>query len=300
MKNITNIVVILVMLGVLSWYGGRWIYSELYRGPRVEANQQIERLTTGIANGKKQIAQMKEQTESMESLWTRSLPRDPSQAQTLYRIWLLQLVDFSDLANAEVDAGSPTRTPFYIRYPYTLRAQCSLDELNQFLYEFYFARYLHRIDLMYLVPIENSRAMNVEIHFEAITVYQPNSDAPYPLREELPQGYYKRLASNVLDAYRPIVERNLLEFSRGNVDEADYTYLTAINFVDGKPEAWFTTRTSGAVKLAELNETIKAGSFTGKLIDASPHDVVLQYAGQRWLLAIGERVSNAFALPPEY
>jgi hypothetical protein len=266
----------------------------------MEANKQIERLSTGIANGKKQIEQMKQQTEALEPLWTRSLPRDASQAQTLYRLWLLQLSDYSDLADVRLDAGAPVRQNFYIRYPYTLRAQCSLDELNQFLYEFYFARYMHRIDLMHVVPIENSRAMNIEIHIEAVTVYQPNPESPYPLREDLPQGYYPRLASNVVETYRPIVERNLLEFSRGNVDEADYTYLTAINFVDGQPEAWFTSRTSGAVKLAGLNETIEAGSFSGKLIEASPHDVVLQYAGQRWLLAIGDRVSNAFALPPEF
>jgi hypothetical protein len=124
-----------------------------------------------------------------------------------------------------------------------------------------------------------------------------------------------RLASATLDAYQPIMERNLFAIADAGTDPADHTVLTGVNYVDGVPEAWFTTRTDGKTlrlrvgdKLIQDGDQIRksdpqgeVGLITeiGRVAQMRDSDLILERDGERWLLTIGETLAQAYVLPPE-
>ena len=42
------------------------------------------------------------------------------------------------------------------------------------------------------------------------------------------------------------------------------------------------------------------GQFQGQLTEINDDDVILEADGERWLVALGENLGEAFALPPEF
>jgi len=86
----------------------------------------------------------------------------------------------------------------------------------------------------------------------------------------------------------------------GSAQVADYAFLTAVNYVDRQPEAWFSIRTNDSVLKLRQGERLEIGSFKGTIAAITDTDVVVESEGERWLLTVGENLSQAAALPPEY
>jgi hypothetical protein len=110
---------------------------------------------------------------------------------------------------------------------------------------------------------------------------------------------FDRLASRDFSYYQTIAERNFFRASRGGVDQATITRLTAILKQGEQRQAWFEDNPDRPVKKMYLGDTIHAGSFTGVIVEIYDDDIVLDRAGTRWLLSSGESLAEAFALPPE-
>ena len=140
------------------------------------------------------------------------------------------------------------------------------------------------MDLRTFHTMVNGLAMNVQY---------------YPPTNQLPTGFIPRLAFNDLTAYQVISERHLLQTARGGIDRADYTFLTAILEIGNQTEVWFSVRTDDTLIKARLGDTIRSGSFSGRLVEILDQDIVLDRNGERWLLTTGESLEQAFALPPE-
>ena len=99
--------------------------------------------------------------------------------------------------------------------------------------------------------------------------------------------------------YLPVVRRNFFGVG-GSPDPTDFTWLTAVSSVDGQPQAWFTLRSEDRVLKLREGESLDVGQFHGTIAAIDDADVILQSEGERWLMTIGENLSQAFALPPEY
>ena len=165
---------------------------------------------------------------------------------------------------------------------------------------------------MTLIPIEGSTEqltfhMTVNVlALDTRTMYwmihalkmDPSSFPPMLL---MPTGYVPRLASSDLAAYQVISDRNLLQTARGGIDRADYTVLTGMIYgTGGDTEVWFTVGTNDSRITAKLGDQIQSGSFSGRLVEIVDQDIVIvDREGKRWLLSVGERLNQAFALPPE-
>ena len=47
-------------------------------------------------------------------------------------------------------------------------------------------------------------------------------------------------------------------------------------------------------------QTLVIGQFQAEVVEIDEDDVILEADGERWLVAIGENLGEAFALPPEF
>jgi hypothetical protein len=282
-----------------AWYGTTWAYQNLYKEPRQRLGEKIAQLRQGIETKTQSIAFMKQYRATNQILYYRSLPRVESDVRSQYTFWMLELLKFCDVESPDVNSDNRTPTNFGgFNYRFHVRGVCSFDQLSRLLFEFYYAPFLHRITAMTITPQEKSEKVVVSLTIDGLSIKPALLTDPYPLLNQLPLGqYYQRLASNQLETYHVIAERNLLQAVRGGVDKADYTFLTGINQIDGEYEAWFTTRTDGSVLKPKLGEQITVGSVRATIKEILNEDVVFERNGSLWLLTLGECLNQAFALP---
>lgn len=313
MNNLRNIVTLAVLACFFAWYGIDWAYGTLYQQPRQRLGDEMAKLKAEIATGKNNVAAWTQGYNQFSGFYARSLPRLPNEAQSLYTQWLLELLKYCDVKGGDVNSQNPTRTAFGLHFRFTVRGTCSLDQWSRLLFEFYYASYLHRIAAMTLTPVDGKEGqITFTLTIDALRLQQPFEAAPFPLRDRLPDfyPYISRLASNRLEDYQIIAKRNLMQAAKGGVDRADYTYLTAINQVDGVPEVWLTDRTGRADGAADVGadgiwkvkkgDALRIGSFRATVVDVlGQEDVIFERDGMRWLVALGDCLNQAYALAPE-
>ena len=298
--TLRNIVLLAGLSLFLLWYVGNWAYTSRYLEPRKRLGDEIAKLSGEIEWGKNRYAEMLQFWQQNQQFYARSLPRVPNDAKQ-YSLWLLELLQLSGFENNNVADTAPIGIFVGAEYRFTIQCTGTLSQLSYFLFEFYYAPFLHRISTLTLIPDEkNKDKMTFSMAVSALALRQHDPNNPYPAMNQLPGGWYvPRLASNDLATYKTIADRNLLQTAKGGIDKADYTFLTAIIQRDNQKEAWFSVRTDDSRIELKLGDQIVSGSFSGKIVEILEQDIVLDRNGTRWLLTTGENLTEAFALPPE-
>jgi hypothetical protein len=300
MKNIRHVIMVGLLASFFAWYGFSWAYESLYREPRQRLGGEIDKLKKEIDNGKRNADFMFQAIGQNQIYYFRSLPRIPNEANPRYSLWLLELLKYCDIEKSEVSDGNPTRTGFGLNYRFTIRGTCSFDQLSRLLFEFYYAPFLHRITAMSIIPVEGKEGqITFSLTIDVLALRPPNPQAAYPSPNQLPTGYFSRLKSKDLTTYQVIADRNLMQAAKGGVDRADYTYLTAINLIDGQPEIWLTIRTDDSIIKVKQGDSVRIGSFRAVVVQIFEQDVVFEREGTRWLVTLGDCLNQAFSLPPE-
>jgi hypothetical protein len=296
--TLRNIVLIIGLTLFLIWYVSSWAYQTQYLKPRQELGNEIAKLSGEIEGGKKNLAMMTQFRTQNVGYYYRSLPPVSNDARTQYFFWLLELLQYCGFENNDVRSGAPSRIPFGINYQFNVQCTGSLSQLSYFLFEFYYAPFLHRITSMTLTPTEgNAERLTFSMTVNALTLDVRYN--PYPVTNRLPEGYIPRLAFNNLAAYQTIADRNLLQTAKGGIDRADYTVFTGIIQMGDRQEVLFSLQTDDSRIEAKLGDSIHSGSFSGRIVEILDEDIVLERGGSRWLLTVGESLKEAFALPPE-
>ncbi|MCL2005329.1 MAG: hypothetical protein FWG73_04105 [Planctomycetaceae bacterium] len=303
MVPIRNLILLVFLSIFLLWYAASWAYRTQYTEPRQTLQSEMTRLSSEIEVWQNNLNMMTQFNAQYAWLFQRSLPPVSNDAQSWYSFWLLEVLQHSGFENPQVNAGPVSRITPGANYRFNAQYTGSLSQFSYFLFEFYYAPFLHRITSLTLLPTEG----NTEILTFTMTVNVLALDSrfnPSTVQNSFPTVPIPRLAFNNLEAYQVIEERNLLQVARGGIDRADHTTLTAILEVGDQVELWFRDGTAGRAALPikkRLGETIQAGSFTGRIVDIYLQEelVVLDRDGTRWLLAAGESLNEAFALPPE-
>ena len=295
-----NSILIVGLTLFLVWYISSWAYQTLYIEPRQRLGNEIEKLSGEIATGRNNLTMMTQFFSQTSGFYVRSLPQIPNDARSLYSFWLLELLQYSGFEDNHVVDNSPSRLQFSRDYRFSIQCTGSLSQLSRFLFEFYYAPFLHRITTMTLTPIEgNTEQLSFSITINALGLYPRQANDPYPLMNQIPTGWISRLVSNDLTSYQTIADRNLLQTAKGGIDRADYVFLTGTPKIGEQKEAWFTIRTDNSGIRTKVGDPIHIGSFLGKVVEILDQDIVLDRNGERWLLTIGECLNEAFALPPE-
>lgn len=309
MKNKRNVLIFVGFFLFVLWYGGTWAYRNMYKIPRqkIQAtiNEAIEQKNTNEQYLQNQ-QQMIERLNAGNYMY-RSLPQPLQAGQTLYHTWLLELIAYCEFEQSVVTKGAIHTGRAFYSLPFSIRARCSLDQLSRFLYEFYWHSYLHKIVLVQIQPVDQTDLVDVVMQIEGIVLPPFQAGTQPPLINRLPDGFWRRLSSGLLSTYtEPIELRNLLQFSRGGVDDSDFARVTAISYVDDEPEVWITLRTNDRKLIVHKGERFRVGSFFAKLIDVEETDVIFQTEGRAgqppllWIVTVGEYLKDATAIPPEY
>jgi Tfp pilus assembly protein PilO len=281
---------------LLLAYAGDWARS-LVMAPLDNLRRKQASLKKDVENRRQELAQARQAAKELADWERQSLPSDPQIARSVYQAWLLQLVSRVGLSNPSVDSTQPGARGGYYSITFSLQARGTLEKWTRWLYEFYRAGHLHQIRSLSITPIGKKEQLDVMLSIEALVL--PGADRPDRLSDETSD----RLAFERLEDYRPIVLRNLFSLS-GSADPMDQTYLTGIHHLNGRPEAWFTLRGEAdpdrAVIKLRAGQDLAVGQFHGTVLEITDDDVILESGGERWLLAIGEHLGQAFALPPEF
>jgi len=298
--TLRNIIILVGLSLFLLWYIGNWAYTSQYVEPRKRLGGEIAKLSDEIESRQTYYATISQFCQQNQLFYARSLPRVSNDAKQ-YSLWLLELLQLSGFENNNVADVAPVPIPFGYDYRFMIQCTGTLSQLSYFLFEFYYAPFLHRISTLKLVPDEkNKDKMTFTITVSTLALRPRDLNDPYPAMNQLPGGWYvPRLASNDLATYDVIAERNLLQTAKGGIDKADYTFLTGILLLDDQEEVWFSVRTDDSLIKLKLGDMIVSGSFSGKIVEILEQDIVLDRSGTRWLLTTGERLTDAFALPPE-
>jgi hypothetical protein len=288
----------LLMLGALAVmamvYAGDWLRQNALQGPIQSRRDETARLESEIEKRENELSAARKAAKELAALELRSLPSNPEVARSLYQGWLLELVEYVKFANPNVDSGEPlSHKGLFRTIQCSVRGRGTLEQLTLFLYEFYSAGHLHQIRSINITPLQRSDELDLAIAVEALIL--PKADRP----DQLTTVASDRLASAEFAEYQSIPQRNLFGVG-GSPDPTDFAYLTAVNYVDGQGEAWFTLRSEDRVLKLRQGEPLEIGPFRGVIAAVSRNDVIVESEGERWLLTIGESLAQAFALPPEY
>lgn len=284
----------IVLGAILAYYAGEWVLNTVLNEPLSRLQSEREGYERKIEKNKKDLGEARAAAKQLLELERRSLPSNTEVARSVYQDWLLQLVDHVGMKDRTVNSSQPQgRKGLFSVISCSVRAKGTLEQLTTFLYEFYSAGHLHQIRSISMTPIQKTGELDLSISIEAASL--PDADR----KETLSQERGDRLASASLADYAPFARRNFFAVG-GGLDPTDQAYLSAVNYVDGQPEAWFTLRDSDSLLKLRLGDSLAIGQFTGVIAEIDDADVVLESEGQRWLLTIGESLTDAYALPPEY
>ncbi len=294
MKNREKVLAAIVTLILVGW-GGQSLFESMLQTPLDAKRKKIARLESDIRDKDLVIERAKEWTTKLNDWRSQSLPTDAALARSAYQNWLLELVELAEFERSNVDSGEAVNKPgAYQKLPFTVRARVTLPKLTQFLYNFYQADHLHLIQRIGITPVANSDALDLSLAIEALVLPQAER------REQLSRKPSERLAGGSLEYYDAIIERDLFSTGGAMFDTADYAFLTAILEVGNIPEVWFTIRTSGEIIKLRNGQNFEVGEFHGVIVEIDTQDVVIDSGNERWLLTLGENLSQATSIPPEF
>ena len=285
-----------LVAAMVAVYLANWLYQAAYREPLDRRIARLAKIESEIREKEVQVQRARRAAAQFDRWREQSLPSDMEVARSLYQNWLLQMVERAQFVSPNVDSAEATaKQGIYRALPFTVRGRSTLEQLTRFLYDFYRADHLHQIQRLAITPVPKTHELDVTLVIEALVL--PDAAAA----DQLSERRSDRLAYEALADYRPIVARNIFgEGGASRFDAADHAYLTAVLDVDGQPHAWFTVRTTSEVLKLAVGETVEVGQFRGTVSEIIGRDVVLASDDERWLITLGESLSQATALPPEY
>ncbi len=274
---------------------GDWLLQHAIKGPMQQRRARQQQLQRSLKQKKQQFELLKRQLAQLHVWESQSLPRNPDVARSLYRSWLLDLTARLKFLNRRVDAGSPVNhRGLYQTIGFTVRGRATLKRVLAFFHEFYSANQLHLIRSFSLVPVGGSELLDVVIGIEGMIL--PTADRA----DRLASGTVKRTAWHWPDDYNVILDRNLFGFKvSSGPDLSHLILLTAVLESNGRPEAWLTLQAQDKVLKLHVGDELPLGPVSAKVVEITDTDLVLELNGQRWLLTVGDRLSDATALPPE-
>lgn len=292
--------------GVLLIFGGQLLFTEVVSRFKARTDQ-IAALEKEIDDKDLKIAKGKKAQERLDSMRAQSLPEDEQLGRSLYQNWLLATADNAKLKNVEVIASQPLRTAnSYTRFPFTLRASGGIDQITQFLFDFYQTAHLHQIVRLNLIPDAKDQSLTLFTQVEALAVPGSTNKARLAdaktsiLKQADAETYRKSIASrNFFSAYQPPpppprdVERPRVEEKKPpEFDVSKYTFVTAIMEEDGVSKVWLRVRPTGQLVVSQEGETVEIGKETVKILQINSRafkgSVEIELDGARRVIRLGE------------
>ena len=308
MNSWHKVVILLVIISLIVGGGGYLLYKSKWVKPREAIAKQKEELVNAIEYGKASTKQIEAQTQQLQPLYTRSFPRQSADAALQYEIWLSQMLEFCNIRESQVTRGaySNLRNLGLATQNFRVQAKCQLLDLTQFLYEFYWTPFLHRISTLDIIPQEGSDDLQIAMTIQGLTIlYLTNPQQQFPLRDQLPLDAQapQQLASGPFAAYKPLGELDVFRAVRTGVDQTALTRLTATPVItddegnEQKVTRWNLEAENRTISL-KMGDVLKVGSFVANIADIDDNLVIIRQQNGLWAVPLGNKLSEAVAVPP--
>lgn len=305
-----------VVTGVLAAPFAAWLLAGALGGSTTQLRAQKANLVNEINEAKEVIRDAREAQERLDAWNRESLPRDVEAAGSRYKFWLMELCEserygarFQD-TQVKPMRSQPIGEVGHL-LSFNVSGTSSLEQLTRWLYGFYAADYLHQIRSLTIQPMDQSAKLNVGIQIEALALEGAETAEGEPRIDtlgELPEG---SIDAEALDKYcEAIGDRAIFsrysppppagdpeppreEPSRPMFDHGKYTYVTGITEVDGRPQVWIESRTSGEKFRLFEGESFEVGPVQAKIVEIQQRSVKSEVDGKQYSIALGENLREA-------
>ena len=312
MGNWSKVVALLAILSVGVAFGGYVLYRSEYVKPRAAIAEERAKIEEQLTQGRAASERMTNESRALEPLYASSLPLNRAQADVQYQIWLTQILEFCNARESKVTVQRLNQQANGATYThrFLVEGEFSLLDLTQFLYEFYWTPFLHRINTLDVQPQEHTELLKVSIAVDGLAIqYRANPQQPFPLADKLPLSTApkKQLVSGPFAAYSPMGEMEIFRAVKTGVDVASYARLTALPTItdeDGRTTTssrWYSA-TDGRTDSYKVGDRLTYGAFDATVEDIDPDAgiVVLRQnnsGGRLWGVRLGSSLSEAIAIP---
>ncbi len=291
---------------MVMYYVGGIVVEQLIQAPLKGARERTIQLQNNLERRRKELAAARQAANWLSYWQQQALPPNRELAQSLYQAWLVQLCDEARLSNRSISVGAP-RSPggqFQV-LTFSVRARATLDQLVDFLFGFYRTDLLQQIRTLSITPIGNAEEFDISLTIEAAMLpeaYGNARDVDQILREFMARTWRpsQKLAGSRIEDYRQIVVGRNLFRHNPLPDPLDFTVLTSIVESNGQKEAWFLVRSSDTLVRLKKGQSLVLGQFHAQIFEIFESDVLLQADEQLWLVSLGEAISQATAIPPQF
>ena len=257
---------------------------------------QMAKVQNGIKVANDIIAKGKEAEDRLDAYEARSLPYDADLARSKYQAWLTSLfVGEHQFEQSSVEVTTPQsvtvkddggkKVEAYRRYGFTINGAGRLEQVTQFLFDFYRAGHLHKISKVSMTKASGGR-FNVSITGEAIGLSSTER------KDTLAETTTQRLAFERIEDYASIVRRNL--FSREVGATLKLISVSSVTYDrSGLPEAWFKVGKTRETRKLQRGGKLTVSVHEIEVIDIQPRSVLVGVDGVVVDLPLGKSVHEA-------
>lgn len=247
---VAGVLILLILLYFLSSFFGGGANNLLNR--RVVLREKVNDLERKVRRG---VAI----EEKLKDFASRSLPPTGEIAQSQYQKWLFDQAVKSGFQNAKAGIASVSKVDKntgFRNYSFKLEGRATLQQVTNFLQEFYEVNHLHLIKNIALKTVAQTGQLEVTMVVESIALdaAKPTktismSVNPTPNWVETLKEQVRYVAKRSFFApYAPPVPPPPVQESAPGLDaytEAFLTYISAIVEVDGEYQVWIERRLTG-------------------------------------------------------
>lgn len=311
------------LLAVLGLWQGNALLNAFVFGPVEEKRSDIAEREKRINTKSRQLDRAIESAARLTDWNKRSLPPDPVAATSLYQNWLVDLAVRMKLANVSVspdrNAAKPKGDAYYL-VSGTMKAEGTLSQLVDFLYEFRKSGLLHRVSRISLATEQHTGdpTLVINLSFEGLALKDSRPASSTGRTTLLSDA---RLAELMKDRYpkdrkdyASLTGKNL--FVRGyngppsarprgperrTTDEDDvreFVYLVGSFSTGGVFDATLYDRSSNKSTNLTPGAPFNVAGIEGKVLAISVDSVTLEIKGERWRLELGKNLRELEKLSP--
>jgi hypothetical protein len=198
----------------------------------------------------------------------------------------------------DTDSAKTHRT-IYWKFHFTINCQGTLEQLTQFLFDFYSAGHLQKITSIIITPLKNPQ-LDLKIAVDALSL--PGSKQTDQLSTE--KSNRLKLAS--ADLYNKVIVKRspFVAYAPpkpkspggegptppAKINPLEFSFLTGIIEADGVPEALLYERTTDETLKVHEGEEFTIGKVKGKVNRIGLNDIEIEIDGKTHTVSLGNNL----------
>lgn len=310
MRRSEQILLAVLLLGLLTWQGGRLVNRVLFE-PIRQRRAELGRLDELLAEQKIKTAKLSRAESELKRWHQKSLPPDPLTAQRLYQQWLTNLAQDCGFVALNVYPDRVVRkNDACVGVLVSINAEASLDRLCLFLSRFYGTDLAHHLIALNIDSTQDrgDPVLRVTIMAEGLSLRDatqrqqlfpvgtpPNDPPTSPLHLD----YANLVANNPFAKPTPkVVERPPPAMEESpEIDPAEFTYLVAAIAQDDQRQAWLYDRLNNENVIIDPGKPFSVAGIDGVVQAIGDNFVLLDCGEVRWRLRLGKNLRSMELVP---